>query len=33
MSQFMNQSEQQSGMSNRAKSLRRMISSALLIAV
>src|SRR5829696_8936325 len=33
MSQFMNQPEQQSGMSFRAKTVRRIISSALLIAV
>src|SRR6185503_528114 len=33
MSQMMNQPEQTSGMSFRVKSLRRMISSALLIAV
>lgn len=33
MSQFMNQPEQQSGMSFRAKSLRSIISSALLIAI
>jgi zinc protease len=33
MSQFMNQPEQQSGMSCRAKSLRWMISSVLLIAI
>ena len=33
MSQFMNQPEQQSGMSFRAKTLRRMISSALFVAL
>ncbi len=33
MSQFMNQPEQQSGISFRAKSVRRMISSALLVAM
>ena len=33
MSQFINQPEQQSGMSFRAKSVRRMISSALLVAM
>src|SRR5262245_29680834 len=33
MSQFMNQSEQQSGMSFRAKLTRRLISSALLVAM
>ena len=33
MSQFMNQPEAQSGISFRAKSLRRMISSALFVAL